>query len=227
MLRIAAKGGLEGPFLLDELETYETDRKLKPVTVPLLVEGRTWFILHVGVAPLAPRRPLTEQQQARLEKIEAVEGKRKSGSRAAVKRAFESLARVVPKEGSVCVRTDKKASYATILAKLFGERLEHARIEGRRQRGSRNPLFPINHTLARARDLVSRLVRQTWAASKRRERLEAHLWVMAAFRNYVDGWRSKPAARQRVSAAQELGAVERRLSAEEFLQWRDPLLAPP
>ena len=48
MRRIAASGGLEGPFLLDELETYETDRKLKPVTAAILVEGSTWFILHVG-----------------------------------------------------------------------------------------------------------------------------------------------------------------------------------
>ncbi|MBM3975755.1 MAG: hypothetical protein FJ299_02055 [Planctomycetes bacterium] len=32
---------------------------------------------------------------------------------------------------------------------------------------------------------MSRLVRRTWAAAKKREKLEKHLWVWVVFRNYV------------------------------------------
>jgi hypothetical protein len=59
------------------------------------------------------------------------------------------------------------------------------RISSEEPRGLDNPLFRINRTLAMMRDGVSRLVRRTWAASKKREQLEKHLWVWIVFRNYV------------------------------------------
>jgi hypothetical protein len=86
-----------------------------------------------------------------------------------------------------------------------------------------SPLFPVNHTLARLRDLVSRLVRQTWAASKLRSRLKSHLDALIAFRNYVDSWRVEPAARRATSAGVQFGAASRKFTPEEFLTWRDPL----
>lgn len=212
-------------FQFDELETYEQHRKLKPVTVCVLIEQRTGYIVHCDAETLPARKPLKTAHKRQLERIEAAEGVRRSGSLRAVVRTVDILGRVAG-EGAIRVTTDKKASYARALQRRFAERLEHVRIDGRAERGTKSPLFPINHTLARLRDLVSRLVRQTWAGAKRRATLSDHLDVTLAFRNYVDGWRSEPAARQGTSAAAELGVTSRRLSSREFLYWRDPLLAP-
>ena len=57
----------------------------------------------------------------------------------------------------------------------------------RARRDRANPLFAINHTLAMLRDGVSRLVRRSWAASKRSRKLQLHLWIWACWRNYVRG----------------------------------------
>lgn len=222
-LRIArARGGVASQFQFDELESYEQHRKLKPVTGCVAIETTTGFIVHTDVETLPARKPLKKWEQAVLERIEAAEGIRRSGSRRAVQRTVEALGRfALP--GPVQVTTDKKSSYRTALEGEFDDRLQHTRIDGRRERGTRNPLFPINHTLARLRDLVSRLVRQTWAAAKKRARLADHLAITAGFRNYVDGWRSEPAERQKVSTAQVLGIATRRYSATEYLYWMDPL----
>jgi len=211
-------------FQFDELETYEEHRKLKPVTVAVLIEQRTGFIVHTDVETLPARKPLRGRQKEQLAAIEAREGKRCSGSRRAVVRTVDSLARVARQSGLVEVTTDRKASYRSALDRAFAGRVLHRRIDGRMQRGVRNPLFPINHTLARLRDLASRLVRQTWAAAKKRAALADQIDVVVAFRNYVDGWRSEPAARQKTTAAAQLGLVSRQLSPAEFLHWRDPLI---
>jgi hypothetical protein len=217
-----ARGGLGSRFQFDELESYEQHRKLKPLTGCVAIEVETGFIVHTDVETLPARKPLKKGEEAALKRIEAVEGVRRSGSRQAVQRTVEALGRFA-RAGEVKVTTDKKSSYRTALEREFGDRLKHTRIDGRRERGNRNPLFPINHTLARLRDLVSRLVRQTWAAAKKRERLADHIAITTGFRNYVDGWRSEPAERQRVSAAQVLGLATRRYTPQEYLYWMDPL----
>jgi hypothetical protein len=104
-----------------------------------------------------------------------------------VKAAFERLLKSCPKEGRITVWTDKKSTYATLLRKLFGARCRHVTIISTRKRDVFNPLWPINHTLARLRDGISRLVRRTWAASKLRQRLEGHLSIWICYRNYVRG----------------------------------------
>src|SRR5882757_1272476 len=97
------------------------------------------------------------------------------------------LREVAPKDGEVRVLTDKKRSYAPILRRLFAERLRHERTHSGRKRDVHNPLWPINHTFARVRDNVSRLVRETWAAAKKRRWLASHLSIWIAYRNYVRG----------------------------------------
>lgn len=223
---IRSNGGIGSAFQFDELETYEEHRKLKPVTVAVLIEQRTGFIVHTDAETLPPRKPLNSRQKRQLERIEEREGLRTSGSLAAVRRTVDALHGVAPRSGFVFVTTDKKSSYRSTLKRALGPRLQHRRVDGRAERGTASPLFPINHTLARLRDLASRLVRQTWGAAKTRSALGDQLDVIVAFRNYVDGWRSEPAARQKTTAAVELGVASRRLSPNEFLYWLDPLLAP-
>jgi transposase-like protein len=207
----------QGPFLLDELETYEHNRRLKPVTVPLLVHKPSHCILHVAVGTLAARKPLSPANQKKLAKLEAIEGKRKSESRAKVAECFEVLRQVTPQSGIVAVGTDEKCTYRTLLRKTFGEQLVHERTSSKRKRSYWNPLFVVNHAFAMLRDNLSRLVRRTWAASKAREKLEWHLWTYVAWRNYV---RPITNLRRFESAAMVAGLAPRMLHLSELLQWR-------
>lgn len=208
----------EGHFQLDELETYETDRRLKPVTVPLLVHMPSRCVLHTAVGTLPPRKPLPPRKQKQLERIEAEEkGKRKSESREKVSECFEVLKRITPGDGQVKVGTDEKHTYRAILKKKFGTRLVHQRTHSKEPRTFMNPLFLVNHTFAMLRDGLGRLVRRNWGASKQREKLEWHLWLYIGWRNYVRPITNK---RPRESAAMVAGLAPRMLEASELLQWR-------
>jgi len=223
---IASAGGLGANFQFDELETYESHRKLKPLTACVLIERQSGFIASIEVGTLASRGKRTPKEEATRAKYEELEGPRRSQSWQIVQKTAATIARIAKAGHHVLVTTDRKSSYAKALRSSLGKRLVHERISGRAERGSRSALFPINHTLARLRDLVSRLVRQTWAASKARSWLVMHLAVLIGFRNYVDAWRSEPATRQRTSAGEVLGATTRKLTAAEYLVWGDPMCAP-
>ena len=69
------------------------------------------------------------------------------------------------------------------------------------------------------RDGVSRLVRRTWCHAKLRERLQAHLWIYVAWRNYVRGVSNK---RRDVTPAMAIGVDPERWTLKDFLRWRAP-----
>jgi transposase-like protein len=212
------RGGIQGSFQLDELETYETDRRLKPVTVPLLVHMPSRCVLHTAVGTLPPRKPLPPRKQKQLERIEAEEGeKRKSESREKVSECFEVLKQITPTEGPVRVGTDEKPTYRAILKKKFGERLVHKRTHSTEPRTIKNPLFLVNHTFAMLRDGLGRLVRRNWGATKEREKLEWHLWLYIGWRNYVRPITNK---RPHETAAMVAGLAPRMLDSCELLRWR-------
>ena len=200
-------------FLLDELETYEEHRTQKPVTVPILIERESGFVVDIQVGALAARK--------RLESHPA----RSSESRRVVRAVFERLC-ALPKDtrSALCVLTDEKPSYARILKELFprneARTLEHQTTSSTRRRDHTNPLWPINHTLARVRDNVSRLVRETWAAAKKRRWLASHLAIWIAYRNYVRGKTNK---HHRVTPAMSLGFQARPCSVRDLLAWKRPL----
>ena len=208
LAEIAARGGLGEVFLLDELETYEQHRTNKPLTVPIVIERGSGFVIDTRVGTLPPRgkaRPLEG------------EVRRKSESRKVVRAALERLRETCPKRQPLRVLTDQKHSYAQLLKELFGERCLHQRTRSTRRRDMRNPLWPINHTLARVRDNVSRLVRETWAAAKSRRWLAGQLAIWVCYRNYVRGRTNREPG---VTPAMALGVQTRRWSVKELLQWR-------
>ena len=224
MAEVAAKGGLGEVFLLDELETYEHHRNQKPLTVPVLIERKSGFVLDVRVGTLPPRRKRGEGRKRRESEAEGqgenpVENpnQRRSESTQVVKAAFERLKAVTPKDRPLTVLTDEKHSYARLLQELFGERCLHKRTHSTRVRDVTNPLWPINHTLARLRDNVSRLVRETWAAAKLRARLAGHLAIWVCYRNYVRGRTNRFT---KITPAMALGVQDRRWSPGELLEWR-------
>ena len=213
------RGGLRGSFQLDELETFEHSRRLAPVTMPVLIERQSYFVVDLRAAALPCRGGLSKADQLRKALREKVAGVRRSGSRDAVGKCFERLAEVHAPEGKVRVQTDHKGTYRTILVKQFGSRLHYTRHSSKAKRDYQNALFPINHTLAMLRDGISRLVRRTWAASKLRQRLEQHAWIWTVWRNYVRGVTNRA---PRVSPAMAIGVEARRWRPSEVCAWRVP-----
>jgi hypothetical protein len=144
-------------------------------------------------------------------------GKRKDLSRRSVFRTLRRGAELA-REGLVFVQTDEKASYPAALRKAFGRGrpVLHHRTNSRLARGTWNPLFPINHTEAMARDLLGRLRRESWLVSKLRRYLDLGLQLWMAYRNYV----RRRFNHDPESAAQRLGFVPRRLRPGELLSWR-------
>jgi hypothetical protein len=215
--RVSARGGLEGKFQLDELETFENSRRLAPLTVPILAERVSYFVVDMKVAPLPPRGNLRPAERERKHEREKDDGPRRSGSRAAVKACFQTLAEVCKPFSTILISTDFKSTYPGILREVMTQPYVHTQHISTAVRDYYNPLFPINHTLAMMRDGVSRLVRRSWGASKLRGWLELHLWVWIAYRNYIRGvtnraWFTTP--------AQALGVMARRFDKRALFQWR-------
>lgn len=216
------RGKLRGSYLLDELETFERDRRLGPLTVPVQIERKSFFVLDMRVATLPARGRLSPALEAKKRCLELLHGRRKSGSNGAVRACFERLAELHDPEMKVQVLTDRKQSYASLLERVFGARLVHVRHPGKAPRDTHNPLFPINLSLALLRDGLSRLVRRTWAHAKRASRLEQHLWIWGCWRNYVR-WRTNK-TRER-TPAMELGVTHRCWQPSELLRWNPRLVA--
>lgn len=217
MQRVRMRGGMPGVFQLDELETYEHDRRLCPLTVPVLIERRSFFVLGCGVAPLPARGGLTPKKREKKKERERLYGKRRSGSREAVSRVLQMLRDVTPAAWELKLQTDEKLSYAAEASRLFGAKLRHKRYSSRAPRVHGSPLFPINHTLAQMRDTISRLVRRTWAASKKAVYLERHQWIWIAWRNYVRGITNQAWSR---TPAMVLGVADWRFTIGELLSRR-------
>lgn len=219
MAEVAAGQGLGEVFLLDELETYEHHRTQQPLTVPILIERSSGFVLDVRVGTLAARVAPGEAKKRRLElkAAGAPKPERKSESRELVKQAFGQLQAFAPRDKPLRVLTDQKPSYAQLLQERFGERCQHERTSSTRRRDLSNPLWPINHTLARVRDNVSRLVRETWAAAKKRVWLEGQLAIWTCYRNYVRGRTNRSRG---TTPAMALGVQQRRWAVPELLEWR-------
>ena len=212
--------GLSGSFLMDELETFETDRLVRPVTVPVIVQRTSHLVVHLAVGRLAPRGRLNTYRRLRRERDEFRFGPRRCESRKTVRTVLERLAAALGPSSALNLTTDRKSSYRPLVQSLFASNFgSHARVSSKQRRDRSNPLFPINHTLAMMRDGVSRLVRRSWAAAKLRERLREHLWIWACYRNYIRGITVKA---PRVTPAMVAGLRNDVISSSELLRWRWP-----
>ena len=210
-------GGLAGDFQLDELETFEADRRLSPVTLPVLIHQDSRLILHATAGSMAARGNLTAYDESRRIEREKVTGRRTSESAACVTECFKLLKDLVVEPTRSTLKTDEKQLYASLLRRMDLP-IRHERTISTAPRTTRNPLFPINHTLAMLRDGVSRLVRRNWGASKMRQRLTLHLGLYIAWKNYVRRRFNRDRPEQ--SPGQWVGAHSAAATMMEFLRWR-------
>ena len=200
----------------DELETYEGKRNTRPLSVPVLIERSSRFILWAESAPIRPRGKMSPERRRAIAAEDAV-SPRKDLSRRSIRRALKRGAEVATKLDLVAFESDEKSSYPGLAKEAFGkERLVHATTNSRLARMTWNPLFPINHTEAMARDLMGRLRRKSWLVSKRRRYLDIALHVFIAYRNFV----RRRFNSDEFSPAQMLGLAPRRMTPGEVLSWR-------
>lgn len=212
-------GEFEGELSLafDEMETFEGCRSTRPVTVPVLIEQESTFLIDARAAPIPPSGRKTPRRRRLIEADERRNGKRRNESRRVCAEVLATVAKRCAKATAIRFRSDRKPTYPKLLREAFGpERVRHLRISSKRPRDTTNPLHRINLMLARLRDLLGRLHRRSWLVTKQRRYLELFLMMFACYRNYhcarFNGETQCPAER--------LGFVPRRLTKGELLSWR-------
>jgi hypothetical protein len=202
---------------MDELETFEARRNTRPLTVPVLIERDSRFLVWTESAPIRPRGKMSPARARAVLDDEKRLGKRRDRSRWSLSRTLARAAALVREHERVELETDKKTIYVKLAEEAFGkERLVHRTTSSKLPRDVKNPLFPINQTEALCRDLTGRMRRESWLVSKQRRYLDLALQIFAAYRNYVrlrfnHDW---------FSPAQRLGFVQRTLTPNEILSWR-------
>jgi len=201
----------------DEFETFEGTRVVRPLTIAFLIEKETRFLVWAESARIPVRSRRSKKRKALKLSPEEERRRKADGSRSAIERTLRRGAALTSAAGSVQLETDKKSSYVTLGKEVFGEaRLKHSRTSSRLVRDEKNPLFAINQAEAMARDLLGRLRRDSWLASKKRRYLDLALAMYASWRNLVRLRFNK----DEESAAELLGSLPRRLSIQEILSWR-------
>jgi hypothetical protein len=196
------------------MESFEANR-YQPVTVPVLIDRETFFIVATAVGPLRRKGRMTTHQRRRRAEHEAVHGRRRAGSMRAVRQILGRLRPLIA-DRPVVLESDHKLLYGRLGKTMLGSRFvwrPHS-ATARRDRG--NPLFPINHTNARLRHFLARLRRRTWCVSKSRAALQGHLQIAAFWANWCRGITN----RTQTTPAQALGLAARPYRAEELLAWR-------
>jgi transposase-like protein len=209
--------GGQAEFALDELETFETCRRTRPVTVPILIDQESFFVVDARSDTLPPRGRLDRRNRRRVQIDEARFGKRRNRSSRVVAEVLSTAAERCRGSVRIVVRSDRKTSYPGLLKRAFGaKRLNHVQVSSKAPRTTWNPLFRINLTNAMTRDLMGRLHRRSWLVSKERRYLDAHLALFTVHRNYIRSWRNG----ERETPAMMLGFMDRELTPWEAVGWR-------
>jgi transposase-like protein len=203
-------------YVLDEEETYE-HASIRPLTMPVLIEKEHWFVVATAVGPIRRLAPATTARRRRQERDERKHGRRPDASAERVRSVLQGLADRLD-ASSFVLRSDMKASYATIAADIFGAKVTHERTSGRAARTPQNPLFAINTTLAMTRDNCGRLRRKSWLVTKKGDYLLLHMQQFMVYRNYIR--RRFNYDKEDKSSAVHLNLIPRSLTFADATRWR-------
>lgn len=165
----------------DDLITIE-HTKCKPLSVTVVVEEGTRRILGLSVARIPASGRLSHIAKKKY-------GPRKDEAR---KTRLQLLRKLKPLINETAViKTDEWPQYPPVVKTVF-PRATHETYKSKRSciagQGELksvvfDPIFSINHTLAMLRANINRLVRRTWATTKKPENLLAHLLIYAVYHN--------------------------------------------
>ena len=158
--------------VFDELETFE-HTKCKPVSIVLAVEEGTRKIVGIEAAKMPAK--------GRLAKISVKKYGPREDLRPAALRKTLSYLKDYP--SLQIVKSDMAPRYPKYVKEILPH-TRHITYKGRRgcvvgqgelKACGWDPLFSLNHTAARIRDLIKRLSRRTWCTSKLIPRLQMFL----------------------------------------------------
>ena len=116
-------------------------------------------------------------------------GNRKSYHLEALTKTFESLNQVVSE--NAVIESDEHQNYERFVRSYFpnakytqykGQKATVAG-QGKLKKGSYDPIFCVNQTLAMMRDSISTLVRRTWCTTQDIKRLQGHLEIFIYYYN--------------------------------------------
>ncbi len=201
----------------DEMETFETRRNTRPLSVPVLLDGPSRYCIWAESETIRPRGKMTKKRLEIIASEEQRLGIRKDRSRRAIKRTLDRGRKLVGSTTTITLRSDEKRTYPGLAKAAFGKsRLTHLKTNSKVPRTPWNPLFPINHEDARLRDMSGRLRRQSWLVSKKRRFLDLALQMHMAVRNLV----KTRFNHDRETPAELMGFVHRPLTIRELLSWR-------
>ena len=204
-------------FQMDEMESFEDNRRTRPLTVPVLIESASFFLVATDCAPIRPKGRKTLEKMRQIRRDEARFGPRQNLSIPCLRGVLAQLAKRTKSLAGVHLRTDRKTVYRRLAREAFGpDRVRHRSYSSKTKRDTRNPLFRINLTNAMSRDYNGRLRRRTWLCSKQGKYLRLQLNLMAVFRNYI-----RPRTRRDAKTpAMHLGFCDDPLSFSQCLSWR-------
>lgn len=173
--------GVEVQF--DEMESAEHS-KLKPLSIPLLIDKRTRKILGFDVVSMPAKGNL------------AAISRRKYGTRpdlraASIDRLLQGLKPKLMQ--SQIIRSDDCPRYPAPIARALPSLFHLTCLGGRSSISGQgelkkkvyDPLFSLNHTAAMLRANISRLFRRTWCLSKKAENLRHHIQIYVRYHNEV------------------------------------------
>jgi hypothetical protein len=203
-------------LLLDEMESFE-HRSITPLTIPVLIDRSSKFVIAVDVAPIRRVARKGSRRQRRLERYEAKAGKRQDHSRNCVRRVFGRMQRLLQGRSADLV-TDEKQLYARLCERRFSGQVIHSTVSSKLPRTAYNPLFAINLTDAMLRDNNGRLRRRSWLVSKHRRFLRLQLEIFAAYRNWHRRRHNDDVEDFTPGVALKL--APRRIEDDELVAWR-------
>ena len=98
-------------FHFDEIETYEGQRTTRPLTVPLLVESHSRFVVWAESAPIRPRGRMTPKRVKAILESQKRYGIRRDRSRRAIRRTLNRGADLLGDSTDLTLKTDEKSNY--------------------------------------------------------------------------------------------------------------------
>jgi transposase-like protein len=165
----------------DDLETFEHS-KCKPLSVTLAVESGSRRILNFVVSSMPPKGTIARRAFKKY-------GPRLDERPRGRKLLLSSLKGLVMP--NVVIKSDQNPHYTNDV-KLFFKNSAHVQLKGRDgaitgqgelKKTGFDPLFSLNHTCAKLRADVNRLIRKTWCTTKKAERLRYHLAITSLYHN--------------------------------------------
>lgn len=164
----------------DDLETFE-HTKCKPLSVTVAVESGTRRILGIEVSQMPASGMLVEKAKKY--------GPRPDERRHGRRRLFQKIQDFVSPYAEI--KSDANPNYPRIVKEYFPH-ATHKRYLGKRGSGGGqgelkkvkfDPIFSLNHTCAKMRADINRLIRKTWCTTKSAGELHRHLMLFANFHN--------------------------------------------